>query len=288
MGSPKKNRAEPLPNRDVLVAIVNEWDDLNRVLAGGWYRVPVKTAPRDWPPAWLAFYQTKEFGDEAYQVKYYGEVANIEVVPRHDLLPNEPANPKSDDLYYCVRLKEVKDLKPPIYSARPRRLVFVPTTWQKFSTARAINDLFADSPMEDRLWQELQQQRIDAERQWEVKTKKSVYQLDFAVFCRTGQIDVEVDGDRWHHNAMRAPKDNLRNNALTTIGWEVLRFTGRQIRESLSTYCIGEIAKTVSRLGGLSSQGLISRKIMSTPSGTVVQFSMFEDDTEDSDESPSK
>jgi very-short-patch-repair endonuclease len=282
MGSTKEDRTAPFPNRDVLVAIVNEWDALNRVLAGSWYRVPVKTAPRDWPPTWLAFYQTREFGDEAYQVKYYGEVANIEVIPRHDLLPNEFPNSKSDDLYYCVWLKEVKDLKPSIYSTRPRRLVFVPTTWQKFSTARIINDLFADSPMEDILWQGLKQKHIDAERQWEVKLKRAVYQLDFAVFCRDGRIDVEVDGDRWHHNAVRAPRDNVRNNALTTVGWEVLRFTGHQIRESLNTYCIREIAKTVTRLGGPSSKGVISRKVIGTTDGTAVQFSMFDNNSGDS------
>jgi hypothetical protein len=39
-----------------------------------WYRVPegqVRGRPKDrWPPQWLAFYQTRIFGDKAHAVTY--------------------------------------------------------------------------------------------------------------------------------------------------------------------------------------------------------------------------
>ena len=49
---------------EVLVAIINSKRDFAIRQDEHWYRIPVDTAPRRWPPRWLAFYQTKVFGDE--------------------------------------------------------------------------------------------------------------------------------------------------------------------------------------------------------------------------------
>ncbi len=59
----------------VLVAIMNNQSDFARLRDELWYRIPVESAPKRWPPRWLAFYQTKVFGSEAYAVRYYGRVA---------------------------------------------------------------------------------------------------------------------------------------------------------------------------------------------------------------------
>lgn len=50
-----------------LVAILNNTRDFDILQREGWYRVPVTSTPRRWPPRWLAFYQTKVFGLEALQ-----------------------------------------------------------------------------------------------------------------------------------------------------------------------------------------------------------------------------
>ncbi len=52
-----------------LVAIMKDEADWRRVQEQLWYRVPVASAPRRWPPQWLAFYQTKIFKDEAYSIR---------------------------------------------------------------------------------------------------------------------------------------------------------------------------------------------------------------------------
>ena len=200
-------------------------------------------------------------------------------VLRRDLIP-EFDNPKSDRQYYKVLLQSVERLTAPIRSTRRRRLVFVPTTWQKFSTAQAINDLFADSPVEDRLWDEFKRLKIDAERQWEVKNNDDFYKLDFALFCKEGKIDVEVDGDQWHHNRERAPRDNLRNNELESVGWHVLRFAAKTVRESLEKECIRKIETTIDHLKGLSSEGLVSRKFYHLPGLDAEQHPLFEESAE--------
>ena len=68
-----------MPRGEVLVAIVNNLEDMRLACEAGWYRIPVTSVHkwlRDrWPPRWLAFYQTKVFGLEAHAVNYYAAIA---------------------------------------------------------------------------------------------------------------------------------------------------------------------------------------------------------------------
>jgi very-short-patch-repair endonuclease len=161
-----------------------------------------------------------------------------------------------------------------------RRIVFIPTTWQKFSHAVEINDPFDESSLQDRLWAELKRLQITAERQWAAPVGKKWYILDFALFCRNGSIDIETDGDTWHVNRQKTPKDNRRNNALESVGWHVLRFNGHQICESMNDYCVPRIAKTINSLGGLADESLVPRVFHQASEGMAQQLSLFEESAE--------
>lgn len=269
-----------LERGEVLVAILNDKADFGIVRERGWYRIPVDKAPKHWPPKWLAFYQTRVFENEAFSVNYYGQVRDIRRVQRHELFPNELPNPKTNRWYYQVHMHSLERLPAPIYSRRLRRVVFIPTTWQKFSQASEINDLFDESPLEDRLWAEFKRLRLGAERQWGMRVGEVWYFLDFALFCVTSQIDVEADGDTWHADRERISEDNRRDNALQSEGWHVLRFNGRQIRESLTEYCIPQITQTINTMGGLTDEGLVPRAFYQTPTGLAQQLSLFEENAE--------
>ncbi len=203
---------------EVLVAIMNDKRDFAILREHNWYRIPVTSAKKwlknRWPPKWVAFYQTKVFGDEAYSIRYYAKAIQIKKVRRLQLFPNEPIGKKSQRQYYQLILSPLKQLPQPIFSRRWRRIVFIPTTWQKFIQASEINDLYDDSPLEDRLWAELKRFKIPAERQHFITVEKENYSLDFAVFCANGKINIETDGDTWHANAEGSAKDNLRDNNL--------------------------------------------------------------------------
>ena len=79
---------------ELLIAILNEPRHFHIVREHGWYRIPVASADKRlkdrWPPRWLAFYQTKVFGDEAFAINYYARVRDIRRVTRRDLFPTEP------------------------------------------------------------------------------------------------------------------------------------------------------------------------------------------------------
>jgi len=183
------------PSERVLIAIMNNPRDLAIARKEGWYRIPVRSAPAIMEFGWLAFYQTKIFGEEGWAVHDWAEVKGCTIVKRRELLPMEDAHPRADDDYYKVSIGELRRLPRPIVSRRGRRTVFIPTPLSKFQRAEEINDLFHESPLEDRLWEAFKQEHIEAERQWPLWFKKATYSLDFALFCVRGRIDVECDGD---------------------------------------------------------------------------------------------
>jgi len=280
MPTDKLNSRQRGKRGEVLIAIMNNQRDFAFLQDDLWYRIPVDTAPKRWPPQWIAFYHTKVFGDDAYSIQCYGRVSRMRVVTRTELFPNEPLNPKSERQYHQVFFEELHQLEEPIRSSRARRLVFVPTTWQKFTHAATINDLFDDSPLEDRLWRELKKQQTPAERQWPLITQEGEYHLDFALFCAEGNVDVETDGDSWHARPDRIAEDNRRDNALQSVGWHVLRFNGQQIREAMSEDCVPRIMKTVGTLGGLAEEGLVPRQFFNVPEGVAQQLTLFEKELE--------
>lgn len=270
---------------EVLVAIMNNLLDFIIARDQYWYRIPVHVVEdrlkERWPPQWLAFYQTKVFGSEAYAVNYYAHVLDIRKVFRWQLFPDQPRDQRGQQRYYQLWLSPLQRLPQPIFSRRWRRIIFIPTTWQKFINAVEINDLYDESPLEDRLWTKLKRLNITAERQEFVPVKGCTYALDFAIYCASGKIDVETDGDTWHADPERIPQDNLRDNDLGTAGWRILRFNTPHIMETMAEYCLPTIVENINKLGGLEEQRLVPRKVSLDDQGGLQQLSLFDSGSQD-------
>jgi very-short-patch-repair endonuclease len=249
--------------KELLVAILPRIASLETLKNEGWYHIPVERAPRRWPPKVLAFYQGKVFGsEEAYKIRYFGEISQIDILPRKELFPEDENNQdKAERLYYRLRLKTLEERRQPIISYRPRRLVFIPTTWEKFALADQINDLFDDSPLEDLLWKAFKKSHLFAERQWKLNFKSHIYYLDFAIFCRNGKLAVEAEGYTIHHDSIsQIDYDTWRQNEIEIDDWRFLHYTSKQIRDKRTPY-LSQIQTEISQLGGLESPEEFSRKI---------------------------
>lgn len=251
---------------ETLIAIINNQQDFRILCEQFWYRIPVSSVEkwlrRRWPPQWIAFYQTKVFKDEAYSVRYYAEVRDIRSVRRCDLFPDELPNKKTGNIYYQIFLGPLQTLPKPIFSRRQRRITFIRSTWEKFKNAVEINDLYDESPLENRLWAELKRLQVSAERQELVEINNTSYFLDFAVYCTAGKLNLETDGDTWHIGKEKAGADNLRDNALKTEGWRVLRFNTRQVQEEMADYCLPVVVENIHRLGGLDNGISLQKQII--------------------------
>lgn len=239
-------------NKELLVALLPKISALEILKNGGWYHIPVDTAPKRWPPKVMAFYQGKAFGEERYQIRYFGEVGHIETVPRRELFPGDEENQhKAERLYYRVDVKDLQMRYKPIISYRPRRLVFIPTTLEKFEHAEQINDLFDGSPLEDRLWSALKYIGVQAERQWKIIVRKHNYYLDFAVFCRNGKLAIETDGYTTHYDSLnQIDYDTWRQNEIEIDGWRFLHYTRRQVKDDWTPY-LSQIQHVIDQLGGV-------------------------------------
>ncbi|MCI0360490.1 MAG: endonuclease domain-containing protein [Planctomycetaceae bacterium] len=267
--------------RDVLVGILNHLRDFAIARDDHWYRIPrdavEKWLANSWPPRWLAFYQTKVFERESHCVAYYAQVQEVRQVRRYQLFPDEPRNEKSHKHYFQLLLAPLQRLAAPIVSRRYRKIVFIPTTWEKFNRAEEINDLYDESPLEDRLWSAFKRLKISAERREFVAPDADFAALDFAIYCATGKIDVETDGDTWHANREKAAQDNRRDNALKMLGWEVLRFGTGQVVDQLMDYCIPIICTRINKLGGVDEGGILPRHIELPNEGGLRQRRLFDD-----------
>lgn len=264
----------------VVVAILNNLQDFSILRDEHWYRIPAASADRwlgkTWPPQWLAFYHTKVFGSLAFGVHYFARVVDIRTAYREQLFPEEPEGTRSGRRYYQVFVEPLRQLPEPIVSRRLRRIVFISTTWRKFIRASEINDLYDESPIEDRLWAEFKRLHIHAERQEFVRVEKQDYALDFAIYCVSGKLDVETDGDTWHANPERAAKDNLRDNSLKTAGWDILRFSTKQIHEELTDYTLPTVLENINRLNGIDVGRVVARRFEIDGDASLLQASLFD------------
>jgi len=238
-------------DKPALVAIVPRKRDWKILKEEHWYRIPVKTAPDIVTNIeYLAFYQPKKFGEEKWAVNYYTEVKDLEIVKRIELLPYEPKHVRANDDYYKFTIGELKRLPNPIPSRRWKRIVFIPTTFNRLMNAKEINDLYYTSPIEEKLYEVMKEDEIPAERQLFVCEREQTYCLDFGIFCEEGKIDVECDGKAYHTSLEDREEDRLRNNELASYGWVVLRFTGAEINQDAKG-CLKRIKSSIRNLKGI-------------------------------------
>lgn len=239
------------PAERVLVALLPNARDWEIVQSQSWYRIPVASAP-SYDYAHIAFYFGAGFGARAHRVGHWALIENRRIVTRRELFPAEANHPRAGREYFKISLGELQTLARPAISRRAHSNVFFPTTLDKLHGAAEFNDLFHNSPLEDELWHHLKACKIEAERQWFLSAGGARYCLDFALFCESGNINVECDGDSYHANAERSRQDNDRNNALTCDGWAILRFNTHQILYEMPQ-CLQKIRGTILQRGGVKA-----------------------------------
>lgn len=240
---------------DVLVVLAKEPKDFQIAQSQFWYRIPtssrIPTNLRDNSARYIAFYFPKAFGDLKYSISYYAKITKVETVTRKELFPEESINSKSGKSYHKISFSDLEQLPKPILSRRGRQLLFIPTTWEKFSTAEEINDIFNDSPLEEKLWVELKRRRWSAERQVLVRTNQQYWICDFVFYCIKGIVDVECDGDSYHMQPEAVIYDKVRNNEISAVAdWDILRFTTVHVQENFD-WVLRTIGRKIQLLGGL-------------------------------------
>ena len=131
------------PEKNVLIALIPNSRDLGIAFLQHWYRIPVSTkivpaSVKNKTLEIIAFYQPSEFKEDAFKIQSYGEVKNIEIVPRKELFPKERKTLKAEKLYYKIEIERLLELEKPILSLRHRRILFINSTKDRFKEAKEI------------------------------------------------------------------------------------------------------------------------------------------------------
>lgn len=270
--SPLVSERPPAPGTKVLVAHPPTPADLEIAQTQGWYRIRSQEMAGRIRGGleffeYLAFYQPKAFRRERFCVRRYARLRNVTESRRIDLLPEEPGHPRAQQLYLKLELGPIQLLERPVLSSRPRRILFVPTTWRKLHEAEELNDLFVGSRLEDRLYLKLRELGLLPEREWFVqysdprKTGRPArsFFLDFALFCQDRDLDIETDGDAWHLGEKSSARDNERDNLLEANRWHILRFNTEHIERDIES-TLSIIREAVNRFGGVLTPDSVLRR----------------------------
>jgi hypothetical protein len=147
----------------VLVAILPSPQDLEIARVLGWYRIPLRKAPKVVDVDYLAFYQTAAFGEqERWQIEYVAEVRGHELTTRADLLRDEPDHPHAREEYYKIQIGPLVRLPSPIQASSWRRITFLYTTGEYLRSACKVNDLVVHSEEREVLWSSLRERAVQS------------------------------------------------------------------------------------------------------------------------------
>jgi hypothetical protein len=165
----------------VLVAVINDPRDLEIARLLGWYRIPLRSAPKVVAVDFLAFYQTAAFGDDRWRIKFIAPVKGHELTTRLQLIQDEPDHPHAHQEYYKIQLGPLQTLPQPVLAEGWRRITFFYTTGEHLLNARAIRDLVVQSDERHLLWQALRE-RLTQSQQYQTEEPPEI-NLDPAILA---------------------------------------------------------------------------------------------------------
>jgi hypothetical protein len=154
-------RQSPHEGDLVLVGVLPQPRDLEIARLLGWYRIPLRFAPKIVSVDWVAFYQTAAFGQvHQWCIEYIAPLKGVELVRRRELLRDEADHPRAEEEYYKLQIGGVQALAQPIPAGRWKRITFLYTTGELMMKARTINDLVVRSEERVVLWRSLREKAL--------------------------------------------------------------------------------------------------------------------------------
>jgi len=147
----------PPSNSLILVVLMNNTRDFEIARLLGWYRIPLRSAPKVIAVDYLAFYQTAAFENEKWRISYIAPVRGHELTTRQELLRDEPEHPRAHQEYYKIQIGPLQRLPEPILAGDWRRITFLYTTGEYLRGAKIINDLVVQSEERQTLWRTLRE-----------------------------------------------------------------------------------------------------------------------------------
>jgi hypothetical protein len=145
------------PTSLILVCLLPSPRDLEIARLLGWYRIPLRTAPKVIAVDYLAFYQPSAFGERGGKIEFVAEVRGHELTTRGELLKDEADHPRAREEYYKIQIGGLEKLKEPVVAEKWKRISFLYTTGEYLLNAKSLNDLVVDGDERLVLWRSLRE-----------------------------------------------------------------------------------------------------------------------------------
>jgi hypothetical protein len=143
------------PTDLILVCLIPAIRDMEIARLLGWYRIPLRTAPKIVAVDYLAFYQPAAFGERGGQIEFIAQVKGHELTTRGELLKDEADHARAKEEYYKIQLGGLEKLKEPIKTDKWKRLTFLYSTGEYLLNAKILNDLVVQGEERETLWKSL-------------------------------------------------------------------------------------------------------------------------------------
>lgn len=147
-----------------MVALIPSPRDLDIARLLGWYRIPLKSAPKIIAVDYLAFYQPSAFPkQDQLRIRWLAPIHGHELVTRADILQDQPDHPRAHEEYFKLQLGGLIELPNPIPAQEWKRITFFYTTGQRIKEALSINDLPVHDEERPVLWRALRERALKSE-----------------------------------------------------------------------------------------------------------------------------
>jgi hypothetical protein len=190
------------PTDLILVCLIPSPRDLEIARLLGWYRIPLRTAPKVVAVDYLAFYQPAAFAERGGQIEFIAQVRGHELTTRGELLRDEKDHPRANEEYFKIQLGGLEKLREPIRADRWKRLTFLYSTGEYLLNAKLLNDLVVQNEERDILWKNLRE-RAENEQLYKVDLPEADLPPE-VLLALLGIKEAQAD-----YSTKEQPNDNL-------------------------------------------------------------------------------
>ncbi|MCJ7622120.1 MAG: hypothetical protein MUO76_01360 [Anaerolineaceae bacterium] len=174
----------------VLVGVIPAPRDLEIVRLLGWYRIPLRFAPKVLDVDYLAFYQTGAFGEaHRWCIESFAEVHGHELTTRLELFRDQPDHPRAQEEYFKIQLGPIQNLPKPVLAQKWKRITFLYTTGELIQKAETVSDLVVRSQERKILWRSLRERAVMKGGYKASHLPENEFDLDPALLIMLGELN---------------------------------------------------------------------------------------------------
>lgn len=167
----------------ILIAVMPKPKDLEIARLLGWYRIPLKNAPKVISVDYLAFYQPSSFGEaHRWKIEYISKMQGHELTTRAALFKDEPNHPRANEEYFKIQLGNLIKLPGPITADHWRRITFLYTTGGLLNRAKTIRDMVVDGEEREILWNSLRERAANFDISGKLQPQAPEFEIDLLTF----------------------------------------------------------------------------------------------------------